>query len=197
MTAQPSPVSNHSDLSVSMLQATWMSLLFALPPIILFLAIYISRWGMASIARGFEALAQNMPAFLIAFVLGVVLHEAVHGLGWLVLGQKPLSAVHFGFQWKTLTPYAHLAEPIDIRAYRWSALLPAIFIGAAPTIASLLAGSPLMLFFGLAFILGAGGDLFILWLIRGVASGRQVMDHPTRAGCFVLEHNGLNSTTSE
>ena len=197
MTAQPPTSSNQSDLSVSMILAAWMSLLFALPPMILFLSFYISIWGMRSIARGFDALAQHMLAFLIAFVFGIVLHEAVHGLGWLVLGQKPLSAVHFGFQWKTLTPYAHLTEPIDIHAYRWSAVLPAIFIGVIPTIAGILAGSPLMLFFGLAFILGAGGDLFILWLIRGVSSGKQVIDHPTRPGCFVLEHNGPNSISSE
>jgi len=34
---------------------------------------------------------------------------------------------------------------------------------------------------------GAGGDFLILWLTRHVKAGMQVEDHPTNAGCYVLE----------
>ena len=33
----------------------------------------------------------------------------------------------------------------------------------------------------------AGGDWLVLWLLRGVSPGAFVEDHPTRAGCYVLE----------
>jgi len=33
----------------------------------------------------------------------------------------------------------------------------------------------------------AGGDWLILWLIRNVRAGMQVDNHPTKAGCHVLE----------
>lgn len=33
----------------------------------------------------------------------------------------------------------------------------------------------------------AGGDWLILWLIRNVKAGSLVEDHPSKAGCYVLE----------
>ena len=45
---------------------------------------------------------------------------------------------------------------------------------------------PIMIF-GLLFTLASGGDLLILWLIRKVKPGEFVQDHPTRAGCYVIE----------
>ena len=53
-----------------------------------------------------------MLGFLIA-ALGIVAHEAIHGLSWAYFSGRPLSAVKFGFQVKTLTPYAHCKEPIE------------------------------------------------------------------------------------
>ena len=39
-----------------------------------------------------------------------------------------------------------------------------------------------ILTFGLFFILAAGGDILILWLLRNVKSSSFVQDHPTRVG---------------
>lgn len=43
-----------------------------------------------------------------------------------------------------------------------------------------------ILTFGLFFILAAGGDILILWLLRNVKSSSFVQDHPTRVGCYIL-----------
>jgi hypothetical protein len=39
--------------------------------------------------------------------------------------------------------------------------------------------------------LAAGGDLMVLWLIRGVRRGQFVQDHPTQVGCYLIEMQDL------
>ena len=42
--------------------------------------------------------------------------------------------IHYGFMWKTLTPYAHPKRPLDICAYRWGGAMPDILTGMLPSI---------------------------------------------------------------
>jgi hypothetical protein len=51
----------------------------------------------------------------------------------------------------------------------------------------LVTGNPIIAFYGLFFCFAASGDALILWTLRNVENGKQVEDHPTRAGCFILE----------
>jgi len=111
----------------------------------------------------------------------------IHGISWVVFGHKPFSAIKFGFQWKTLTPYAHLKEPVEVNAYRLGAFLPGFILGIFPYILSLILGDGNLFWFSLIHTSAAAGDWLILWLIRKVQAGMQVEDHPTNAGCYVLE----------
>ena len=53
---------------------------------------------------------------------------------------------------------------------------------------TLMAGVLLLLMaWSLFFLFTAGGDIVVLWLIRDVGAGKLVQDHPTRAGCRVLD----------
>jgi hypothetical protein len=52
---------------------------------------------------------------------------------------------------------------------------------------SLVLGNGNLFWFGLVHTAAAGGDWLILWLIRKLKAGRLVEDHPTNAGCYVLE----------
>jgi hypothetical protein len=123
----------------------------------------------------------------LAVILGIVVHELIHGLAWAVAGQKPFSAIKFGFQWKTLTPYAHLKEPVEVNAYRIGAFMPGFILGILAYFLGLALGDGNLLWFSLIHTAAAGGDWLILWLIRKEKAGSLVEDHPTRAGCYVLE----------
>ncbi len=96
-----------------------------------------------------------------------------------------ISALQLGFKWKTLTPYAHMREPIALRAYRWGAIMPAILLGFIPYGTGLLFGSPFWILYGGLFILAAGGDFVILWLLREENGEAVVRDHPSRVRCLV------------
>lgn len=170
------------DLSVSMAQANLIVLFLGIPVVIAQFALFILLHGTVGLQP-----SVNLALLVAAVLVGVVVHELIHGLSWVLFGNKPWQAIRFGFQWKTLTPYAHLREPVAIDAYRWGGFLPGLFLGIVPYLLSLALGNGNLFWFSLAHTSAAGGDWLVLWLLRKVQSGTQVEDHPTRAGCYVLE----------
>jgi hypothetical protein len=170
------------DLSVSMLRANGIVVFVTLPVVILQFLVFAWLHGMDEMKPGWN------PAILIAVVLlGIVVHELIHAFTWMLLGNKPFSSIKFGFQWKTITPYAHLKESIGITSYRTATLLPGLLLGILPYLLSLLFADGNLFWFSLFHTSAAGGDWLILWLLRKVSAGSLVEDHPTNAGCYVIE----------
>lgn len=172
---------NKRDVSISMARANLIVLFTSIPVAILQFLIFVILHGMDDLATTWGSL------LLIALVLGIVVHELIHGISWVIFGRKPFSAIKFGFQWKTFTPYAHLKEPVEVNAYRISGFMPGLVLGILPYILSLILGDGNLFWFGLIHTAAAGGDWLILWLLRDVRAGTLVEDHPTNAGCYVLE----------
>lgn len=172
---------NKRDLSISMARANVIVLFTSIPVALLQFLLFVMLHGMDNLATTWGS------GLVIAIVLGIVVHELIHGLGWVIFGHKPFSAIKFGFQWKTITPYAHLKEPVEVNAYRIGGFMPGFILGILPYIFSLALGDGNLFWFSLVHTAAAGGDWLILWLIRNVKTGRLVEDHPTNAGCYVLE----------
>ena len=173
---------NKRDLSISMARANVVVVFTSIPVVIVQFAIFI-------IVQGSEKLETtwNSVILLVVVLLGVVMHELIHGIAWVIFGRKHFSAIKFGFQWKTFTPYAHLKEPVEVNAYRIGAFMPGFVLGILIYILSVLLGDGNLFWFSLVHTAASGGDWLILWLIRSVKSGMQVEDHPTNAGCHVIE----------
>lgn len=134
--------------------------------------------------------------FFPIFIVGIVLHELIHGLSWKIASGIPFSQIKFGFQWKTITPYAHCTIPIPKSAYVFGTVMPSILLGFIPFAVSLVNGSGWMLIIGVLFTFAAVGDFLIVWLIREVVWDALVEDHPTNAGCFVYERATSNSSAA-
>jgi hypothetical protein len=173
---------NKRDLSISMARANIVVIFVSIPVAILQFAIFFLVHGL----RKMET-TLGLGLFLVVLFLGVLAHELIHGLAWVIFGGKSFSAIKFGFQWKTLTPYAHLKEPVEINAYRIGGFMPGFTLGILPYIMSIVLGDGNLFWFGLIHTAAAGGDGLILWLIRNVKAGSMVEDHPTNAGCYVIE----------
>ena len=173
---------NKRDLSISMARANIIVLFISIPVVILQFAIFLWLHGTEGLRP-----AWSSAILIIAVLLGIVVHELIHGISWVIFGHKPFSAIKFGFQWKTFTPYAHLKEPVEVNAYRLGAFLPGFILGILLYLLSLVLGNGDLFWFSLVHTSAAGGDWLILWLIRHVRAGMQVEDHPTNAGCYVLE----------
>lgn len=169
------------DLSISMARANVIVLFTSIPVALLQFLIFVLLHGADNLAATWGSI------LVIAVLLGIVVHELIHGISWVIFGNKPFSAIKFGFQWKTITPYAHLREPVEVNAYRIGGFMPGFALGIVPYILSLVLGDGNLFWFSLVHTAAAGGDWLILWLIRDVKSGTLVEDHPSNAGCYVLE----------
>ncbi len=170
------------DLSVTMTRANVVVIFIAIPLIAFQFGLFHLFHPQTSMA-----LTWNFLVFLLAFGLSIVVHEWIHGAAWILATGKSWSAVKFGFQWKTFTPYAHLKEPVEVNAYRIGAFMPGFILGILSFFIALILGYPNLLWFSLLNTTAAGGDWLILWLIRNVKAGTLVEDHPSNAGCYVLE----------
>lgn len=175
------------DLSVSMLAANFYSIPIIIVLSALILIPFFLVWGFVPFRAGFNDFSK-LYIFVPALLLGVLLHEIIHAASWKYFGSIPWKQIRLGFQWKTITPYAHCKEPVKAKVYRIGTIAPSIILGFLPSILAIITGDGLLITFGFIFIVAAGGDFLILWLIRKVNKNDLIEDHPRRAGCFVLEN---------
>jgi len=173
---------NRRDLSISMARANMLVLFISIPVVILQFLIFRMVHGVKNLPTTW-----NFVALIIVVLLGVVVHELIHAISWIIFGHKSFSAIKLGFQLKAFTPYAHLKESVEVNAYRIGAFMPGFILGILTYILSQLLRDGNLFWFSLVHTAAAGGDWLILWLIRNVKSGMQVEDHPTNAGCYVIE----------
>ena len=173
------------DKSISMLKANIISIV-VLPVFSIPLLLFAWIWDLDRLFTGFSAIL-GRPFFLfLGFILLIVGHELLHGLTYQILASENRGNIEYGFQWKTLTPYAHIKEPIGIRIYRWGTAMPGLVLGILPMLAGLVLGSGVSLVIGVFMTYAASGDMMVLYLLRDIKSPAVVEDHPTRAGCYVL-----------
>lgn len=172
------------DLSVSLERANLIVLFIGIP----FATVMFWAFSILHNAEKMET-TWNTFVFLFIILIGIILHELIHGIGWVLFGKQSFSNIKFGVLWSALTPYAHLKVPIEVNAYRIGAFLPGLIVGIIPFILSLILGNGNLFWFGLLHTIAAGGDWIVLWMIRKLKPGTLVEDHPSRAGCLVFEEN--------
>ncbi len=172
------------DLSISVAAAYGFMLLAVVPLTLVLTLAFAGVWGWERFLDGIGRFI-TWRSLIPCLVIGVPLHEVIHGLAWAFFGRRPLKVVRFGVQWKVLTPYAHLQVPIQVRAYRLGAAMPALLLGALPYLVGLTTGLGWFVVCGLLYLSAAGGDLLVLWQLRKVDRKALVEDHPSRPGCYV------------
>jgi hypothetical protein len=179
------------DLSVSMVKANLYSLLFALPVFMVLTTCYLLLWGVEGLYQA-RLLIHHYPLPSITILIGgIILHELIHGISWIIFGKKSFRDIKFGMSIKTLTPYAHCRKPLNVRAYRLGALMPGLILGTMPALAGLLSSEGWLMGFGMLFTIAAGGDALIIWLTRHEHPADLALDHPSRAGCYIVEPDTL------
>lgn len=171
------------DLSVSMLRANLIALLVGIPVAMAQLSLFLVLRGAIEV----NVTLWGGVLFVAVLLVSIVAHELIHGLTWQLASRGAAARVTYGVQWKLLTPYAHLEGPMAVDAYRLGGLMPGLALGIIPYALSLALDNSSLLLFGVIHTFAAGGDWLVLWLLRGVRSGALVEDHPSRAGCSVLE----------
>ena len=178
------------NLSVSMIKASYLSMLFAIPTAAVFFTAYVLLWGKTELQIAWQTIVRQWLFFTFIMLAAILVHEVLHGVTWMYFGRKRSSAIHFGFNVKALSPYAHCKEPMTARAYRLGALMPGMLLGVLPVLAGLITGNGIFMLFGLLFTVAAGGDMLVFWLLRKASPNVMVMDHPANAGCILMDEAG-------
>lgn len=128
----------------------------------------------------------NTFLFFAAMLVGIVLHELIHGITFAAFAQKGFKSIRFGVMWKMLTPYCHCTEPLKIKHYLLGAATPAIFLGLIPVVIGIIIENYAVTLFGILFIIAAIGDFMIIHLLRNENPDDYAQDHPSEAGCYVF-----------
>ncbi len=170
-----------TNLTVGVAKANLMVFATSVPIAFVLLIVYI----IAHIEDAVEKTRTN-PLIYLACLLGVVIHELIHGIGWSFFCKSGWKAISFGIIWKYLTPYCTCSEPLNYKAYIIGGLLPTIILGLVPYIIALVIASKFLLYFSLFLIIGGGGDLYMILLIRKYKNA-VFLDHPYEVGCTAFE----------
>ena len=166
--------------TIDMIQASKLALNLFVISLFVFGIIFYMVW-QPEFNFSFSSLIQ----FILLFIIGIVVHELIHGIVFALYAERGLKSISFGILWEYLTPYCHCSEPIKLKGYIIGALMPGILIGIIPAIVSLFNGSMMLLILGVFFISAAGGDFLIVWMLRKENADSYVLDHPSEPGCFI------------
>lgn len=123
---------------------------------------------------------------MLVMIIGIVLHELIHGIFFARFASKGFKSIKFGILWKMLTPYCHCKEPLQIKHYIIALLAPLVILGILPALIGLAIGHFVFVLFGIFFSTAAAGDLMIYHLIKKENPEDYVQDHPSEAGYYIF-----------
>lgn len=119
----------------------------------------------------------------VMLVVGIVVHELIHGFTWIALTKGRFSHLSFGTMQGAV--YCHVDVPMTKRNYIIMALMPGLLTGMVPWLAGIATGSLLWMLLGAIMIGGAMGDIMIVRAIREETPDTMIYDHPNLVGCYV------------
>ncbi|MBN2523868.1 MAG: DUF3267 domain-containing protein [Bacteroidales bacterium] len=172
--------------TLSIEKASLRALFLIFPIVILYAIPFYLIWGK----NVFGELKFRSLLFLFLFiVLGILLHELLHGIVWAIFSKHGFRSIHFGMKWEYFTPYCHCTESLKVWHYILGGLAPLVFMGILPGIWALFSGNALIMFFAIFFSCAAGGDIQSVWMLRKFRKDQLVFDHPQELGFIVVDES--------
>lgn len=124
---------------------------------------------------------------ILIFLVGVVLHELIHGFFWAIFAKNGWNSIRFGVVKEYLSPYCHCTEPLRVRHYLIGAIMPLVLLGIVPGVISWFTGNIYLTLFGTVFTVSAIGDLLVVHLLKNFSKDTYIQDHPKEAGFYVYK----------
>ena len=177
---------NKTEYTLSTGKVNLYSLIMIIPVTATFLIPYILIWDYASFELGRK---EFMKLFFYILILGIIIHELLHGITWAFFTEKGFKSIKFGIN--GITPYCHCKESLKAKHYRLGGAMPLIVMGIIPSLAGIILGSGLYLSFGIFFSWAACGDIISLFMLRKFKSTTLISDHPDKMGFYIEEVNPL------
>ena len=178
-------------LTINLIWANIFGILILIPIVLIygipFFYLWNSEWNTHEMIKYISEnnIVNIVWKGLFIFIIGIVVHELIHGIVWSKFAKNGFKSIKFGVLWKMLTPYCHCTELLKVKHYIWGAITPAIILGFIPAVIAMFTGNIWILTFGMIFTMAACGDFLIINLLRKENPNNYVEDHPSEAGCFI------------
>ncbi len=192
---------NKKQLTIDLVKANQWGLIILIPISLLYFVPYFFIWSdqfsngnfwknTQSFFKQYGIFSGFVPFFVL--IVGIVLHELIHGISWAIYAKQGFKSIKFGILKQMMTPYCHCKEPLLLKHYIIGAIMPAIILGFIPAIIALIMGSFSLMLFAAFFTMAAIGDFMIIQLIKNENANSWVLDHPSEAGCYILEEKAMD-----
>jgi hypothetical protein len=159
------------------------ALVFGLP----FYLLWHNKYVIVSDNYGglMAGIISGIKAFLL-FFSGIILHEMIHGIFFMIFAKKGIGAIKFGIMPanKLFSPYCNCKEPLKPNHYKIAAIMPTLILGIIPAILSLFTGSYILALYGIIYIGGGGGDILIVMKLIKEKKDSWILDHPSDIGYY-------------
>lgn len=165
------------DKTFSMMKANILGIFLVIPFLIFGPLVYNFVVGETSQSNGL--------IIALGFIIGILVHEFVHGFTWHLYCKNKWESIRFGIDKNTLNPYTTCSEILPIKAYRLGAFMPFIVTGVIPYILGIIINNATIVYIGVILMAISIGDLMILFTIIKEKSTSYCCDHPNLCGCLV------------
>lgn len=124
---------------------------------------------------------------ILFFLSVIILHEAIHAIGFIIFAKVPIDKVKFGFHKQYYVPYCSADGIISKFGYISALLLPNILLGSIGLISLFFTNNFLWSLFVAWLVASGSGDYYMLNLVSKYNNDSRFMDHPIEPGFFVIE----------
>ncbi|WP_163970373.1 DUF3267 domain-containing protein [Oceanobacillus halotolerans] len=162
-------------VSISMLKLNVICFLLGIVLYFGIQVLHILLYGKASLTITFSGFL----LFMIALILIVCIHEAIHLIGFRYIGSVPWNQLAWGVNIKLGMAYAHAKLPIKVVDMKKVLLLPLIPTGILPLVLGLVLNNPAISILGVILTIGSFGDLALYRKLLPFPNEALVIDHPT------------------
>lgn len=130
----------------------------------------------------------NVPTWVkyISVLMGIFVHELIHGVIFAIYAPGGFRSVKFGFSKNLGSPYCHCSDALKVKHYMLAGIAPFVILGVIPYVLAIVTGNNWIKIFGLLFCIGGFGDLLVWIKLLKFDKNRLVRDHPSKMG-FILE----------
>lgn len=170
------------EFTMGIAKANIVAIVLILPVLLIITLPFRLVWGYDRLSEGADRFVDY---FLVYLIVGIVVHELLHGITWAQFASKGFKSIRFGMSWKFLTPYCHCMEPLKVKHYRVGGAMPLLLMGLLPAAIGLVTGNGFMLAFGSFFTIAALGDCIILFMLHELNDDVYVSDHPEKMGFII------------
>lgn len=158
-----------------------------------FLIIFVLAFGISflhALLSGGVQVEITLPTvflFIIAMIVLVCIHEAIHFIGFRYIGGVPWSELKWGVNWKLGVAYAHSKQAVTVKQMKKVLMLPFLPTGILPIVLGLAMNLEPLSFLGILLTAGCIGDIALYQKVSKFPDDAQVIDHPSKPQFTVYE----------